>query len=269
MGTLTLVRFAPGYFADAREMDPQYAGSVRAEMEVRRSSESSALAMARAIAAGWLRGDFGISRQYRVPVGDLIRPRLLVTVRLLGEALLLGWFAAMAAALFLSLPRQRSGKVWIAFGTAILLAVPIGALSTIFLLTDTGGPALAMGLLLAARDFKFLHGLLRRQWREPSLLFARARGIPSRGLVGAYVLRPLSGQFASIAGMSFVLALSMAVPAEVLFNVAGIGQLAWTAATNRDLPLLLAVTLLMAAAVGAAGLLAEPLRAAGLELEDA
>jgi ABC-type dipeptide/oligopeptide/nickel transport system permease component len=53
--------------------------------------------------------------------------------------------------------------------------------------------------------------------------------------------------------MSFVLALSMAVPAEVIFDVPGLGQLAWTAATNRDAPVLLTVTLCMAAAVGVAG----------------
>jgi len=259
-GTLTLVRYAPGYFTDTREMDAQYAGSVRAEIDARRVSDRSAAAMAQRIARGWLHGELGMSRQYRVPVGELIRPRLLVTMRLLGKSLLLGWLTAVAGALLLSARRERGGEAWVAAGSALLLAVPIGALSTIFLLTNTGGPALAVGLLLAARDFKFLYRLLRCQWREPHLLFARSQGIPLRSLVLAYLLRPLWPQLASLASMSFVVALSMSVPAEVLFDVPGVGQLAWTAATNRDLPLLLAVTLLMAAAVASAGFLSEPLR---------
>ncbi len=268
-GTLTLVRYAPGYFADTREMDAQYAGSVRAEMGARLIADRSAAAMAGTIAAGWLRGDFGVSRQYRVPVGELIRPRLFVTLRLLGESLMLGWLAAMAAALLLSGQKRGGGEAWVASGSALLLAIPIGALSTIFLLTDTGGPALAVGVLLAARDFKFLYRLLRRQWQEPSLLFARSQGIPLRGLVVAYLLRPVWPQIASIASMSFVVALSMAVPAEVLFDVPGVGRLAWGAAMNRDLPLLLAITLLMAMAVASAGLLSEPLRIADSSMEAA
>ena len=266
-GTLGLVRYAPGYFADAREMDAQYAGSARAELDARRAAEGSSAAMARTIAAGWLHGELGVSRQYQVPVAELIRPRLLVSARLLGEALAFGWLSAAAVALPLS--ARRGGEAWIAAGSALLLAVPIGALATVFLLTDTGGPALAVGLLVAARDFKFLDRLLRRQWREPHLLFARAQGVPLVRIVAAYLLRPLWPQLASLATMSFVVALSMAVPAEVLFDVPGVGQLAWTAAMNRDLPLLLAVTLLMAAAVGVAGLLSEPLQLAGAQAEAA
>jgi ABC-type dipeptide/oligopeptide/nickel transport system permease component len=41
---------------------------------------------------------------------------------------------------------------------------------------------------------------------------------------------------------------------EVIFNVAGLGELAWSAALNRDLPVLLAVTMIMALAVTLSGM---------------
>jgi len=44
---------------------------------------------------------------------------------------------------------------------------------------------------------------------------------------------------------------------EVVFNIPGIGQLAWNAALNRDLPVLLAVTILMSLSVTCAGLAPE------------
>jgi len=44
------------------------------------------------------------------------------------------------------------------------------------------------------------------------------------------------------------------VPVEVIFNVPGAGQLAWNAAINRDLPVLLAATMMMAVAVTLAGM---------------
>jgi ABC-type dipeptide/oligopeptide/nickel transport system permease component len=50
------------------------------------------------------------------------------------------------------------------------------------------------------------------------------------------------------------------VPVEVIFDVPGVGQLAWSAAMNRDLPVLLAVTLMMATAVACAGLISHPAR---------
>ena len=66
----------------------------------------------------------------------------------------------------------------------------------------------------------------------------------------------------AIGMMSLVLALSALVPVEVVFDVPGLGQLAWSAATNRDLPVLVAVTALLAGCIGFASLIAEPDRAA-------
>ena len=268
-GTLALVRYAPGYFDDAREMDAQHAGSVRTEFEARQTADRSAANMARAVALNWLHGRLGTSRQYGVPVEELIGPRLLVTIRLLAEAIALAWVGALALALCFSARQGGAAEAWIVVGSAVLLAIPIGALATLFLLTNTGGPVLALGLILGTRDFKFAYRLLCRSWRAPHLLLARAQGVAKRRLVVAHLLLPLGPQLASLATMSFVIALSAAVPAEVLFDVPGIGQLAWTAAMNRDLPLLLAVTLLMAAAVGCAGLLSEPQHLARIQEEAA
>ncbi len=252
-GTLALVRYAPGYFADSRELDAQHAEGVRVELDSRRVADRSAAAMVREAAAGWMHGELGLSRQYEVPVWELIKPRLPITLSLLARALIFGWVAAIALALPLSAIRGQQAQVPVAMASAVSLAIPIGALATLFLVTNLGGPALAVGLVIAARDFKFLYRLLRREWRAPHVFFARAQGVSTRRIAAAYLLPVLAPQLLALLTMSFVLALSMAVPAEVIFDVPGLGQLAWTAATNRDAPVLLAVTLCMAAAVGVAG----------------
>jgi len=258
MGTLALVRFAPGYFADAREMDAQHAEGARAALAARRASEGSVAALAGSVAAGWLHGELGVSRQYDVPVWELIRPRLRVTFSLLTRALGFAWLAAAALAVPLSGLGGRRGAAAVTLGSAMLLSVPIGALATLFLLTGMGGPVLAVGLVLAARDFKFLYSLLRREWRTPHLLYARAQGVGSVRLVLGYLLPALAPQLLALLLMSLVAALSLAVPAEVIFDVPGLGQLAWSAAINRDAPVLLAVSLLMAAAVGLMGACSRP-----------
>ena len=54
------------------------------------------------------------------------------------------------------------------------------------------------------------------------------------------------------------------LPVEVIFGVPGIGQLAWNAAMERDLPVLLAVTLLMSLCVAGVGMMqGQELRVAG------
>jgi peptide/nickel transport system permease protein len=46
----------------------------------------------------------------------------------------------------------------------------------------------------------------------------------------------------ALAGVSVSIAFGAAIPVEALCDLPGIGQLAWKAATARDLPLLVAIT---------------------------
>ncbi|HTX41865.1 MAG TPA: ABC transporter permease subunit [Acidobacteriaceae bacterium] len=252
IGSTLLVRRAPGYLSDAREMDARYGSTVRAEL-AHESARSSLPQMLAREAKGWLHGDAGVSRQFGVPVRELIQPRLAVTGALLLRSLLLGWALAITAALAAS-TRRRSGVVWQA-PASLLLAIPTAAMATLCLLAGSGGPVLVMALLIAARDFKFLCRILRQAWLEPHLLQARAQGIRMRRLLAVQVAPAIAAQLAALAGLSLVTALSALVPVEVLFDVPGLGQLAWNAAMNRDLPVLLAVTLLMALAVTSSGML--------------
>lgn len=253
IGSTLLVRLAPGYLSDAREMDAHYGNTVRAELAQERARSRSLPQILYREAGAWLRGDAGVSRQFGVPVRELIAPRLAVTGGLLLRALLLGWMLALCAALVAG-TRRKAGVVWQAPAT-LLLAVPTAAMATLCLLAGSGSPVLVMALLVAARDFKFLCRILRQAWLEPHLLQARAQGIRMGRLLAVHIAPAIAAQLAALAGLSLVTALSALVPVEVLFDVPGLGQLAWNAAMNRDLPVLLAVTLLMALAVTSSGML--------------
>lgn len=252
MGTTMLVRFAPGYLSDEREMDPRYAQAARMELAQEASRSHSLPQMLSTEVSGWLHGDFGRSRQFDVPVLELIRPRLAVTGWLLLRSLLLGWMIAISASMAASAGRNPS-TLW-QLPATLLLAIPTAAMATVCLLAGNGGPVLVMSLLIAARDFKFLHRMLRKAWLEPYVLQARAQGIATSRLLLAHVLPSLAGQLAALASLSVVTALSALVPVEVIFNIPGLGQLAWNAALNRDLPLLLAITMIMAIAVTCSGM---------------
>ena len=191
-------------------------------------------------------------------------PRLSVTGALLLRGVACGSLCALALALPLSARPARSngafnnGEILITASTACLLALPVGAMATFCLLSGTGGPALVLAVLVGTRSFKFLYHLLRNAWQAPHLLQARAQGVRPIHLACAHLFPAIRPQLLALFTMSLVTALSAAVPVEVIFNVPGVGQLAWSAASNRDLPVLVAVTMVMAIAVGCSGMLAEP-----------
>jgi peptide/nickel transport system permease protein len=251
-GSTILVRLAPGYLSDAREMDARYGDEVRVELSKEAARSHSIVQLLAAEASGWARGNAGVSRQFDVPVEDLIRPRLAVSGELLLKSILLGWSLAVSFALIAAAGRNPS-PLWQAPAT-LLLAVPAAAMATLCLLLGAGGPVLVMALLLAARDFKFVHRILRYAWLEPYVLQARALGIGPRRLLAAHILPAIVPQICALASLSIVTALSALVPVEVIFDVPGLGRLAWNAALNRDLPVLLAVTLIMALAVTCSGM---------------
>lgn len=252
VGSTVLVRFAPGYLSDAREMDSHFGNAARVELAAEAERSNSVRQMLSNELHGWVRGDFGVSRQYDVPVVELILPRLAVTGGLLLRSIAWAWTIALLSAM-VSSARRNPSFLWSAPST-LLLAVPTAAMATVCMLSDRGGPVLVMTLLVAARDFKFLHRMLRKVWRDPHLLYARAQGITPLRLVSAHIVPSIASQLLALATLSIVTALSALVPVEVVFSVPGLGQLAWNAAMNRDLPVLLAVTLIMAVAVTLAGM---------------
>jgi len=252
IGSTILVRFAPGYLSDSREMDARYGDSARAELSAEAARSASLKQMLSTEMSAWTNGSLGLSRQYDVPVLELILPRLAVTGGLMLRAIVFAWTLALCGS-FLSSAGRNPGILWQA-PAAVLLAVPTAAMATICLVAGSGGPMLVMTLLLASRDFKFLDRLLRKAWLDPHLLQARAQGLTTMRLVRAHILPNIASQLLALATLSIVTALSALVPVEVIFSVPGLGQLAWNAAMNRDLPVLLAVTMIMAIAVTFAGM---------------
>ena len=62
---------------------------------------------------------------------------------------------------------------------------------------------------------------------------------------------------AALAGISVSLAFGASIPIEVICDTPGVGQLAWKAALDRDLPLLVNITVLVALMTLAANSLAD------------
>jgi ABC-type dipeptide/oligopeptide/nickel transport system permease component len=223
-----MVRLAPGYLSDAREMDAKYASSARHELTTEAIRNGSIVRVLANQVNNWTRGTLGLSREYDVPVMELIRPRLAITGSLTLKTIGLAWTLALCGAMAASLvPRLRlAAQMPVAF----LLAVPTAAMATTCLLMDAGGPVIVLTLVIAVRDFKFVERILRKAWCEPHLLQARAQGITTARMVRAHIFPGIAPQLLALASLSIVTALGAIVPVEVIFNVPGLGSLAWGAA---------------------------------------
>lgn len=253
-GTVVLMRAAPGYFADEREMDTQYSTEAPNAIAFQQQHDVSAVRTWARLMTGVMRGDFGVSKQYQIPVAELIGPRLRTSAKLVLTALVSGWLCALACALPYTDLGAAGVHRWMHGMSTVLLAVPVSVMAIFCLQSTWGGPGSVLFALVMVRDFRFFSRVLRKQSTAPHLLYARAYGASASRVVFCHVLRPLRRELVAILTMSFVTVLNACIPVEVIFGVPGMGQLAWGAAMNRDLPVLLAVTLLMALSIGLSAL---------------
>jgi peptide/nickel transport system permease protein len=258
LGTSVLMYCAPGYFSDAREMDATHSASARTDLIALQTEQHSLPALLSSELRTWAHGDLGQSRQYGLPVSSLLRERASRSVRVLAQGVLTGWLLAVLIAIPLSLVQLAALESLVALATAVFLALPVGVMAIVCVVANTGGPILVLAVVIAVRDFKIIYRMLQSAWRAPYVLHAHALGLTRRQILQLHVAPVLGRELISLAMMSFALALSLLVPVEVVFDVAGIGQLAWSAAMNRDLPVLVAITALMAACIGLSSFLVRP-----------
>jgi peptide/nickel transport system permease protein len=127
----------------------------------------------------------------------------------------------------------------------------------IFCLLFRFAPAVAIAAVVFPRIFPHAHAQFQASRAAPHVVMARARGLGAGRLLLFHVVPPALMPLIALAGVSIPLAFGASIPVEALADVPGIGQLAWRAALGRDLPVLVAVTLLLTAITVAANLAAD------------
>ncbi|MGH9565723.1 MAG: ABC transporter permease subunit, partial [Candidatus Angelobacter sp.] len=106
-------------------------------------------------------------------------------------------------------------------------------------------PVLAAGLLVLPKIYRYSQNLLQESCEMPHVFAARAKGAGPWRVLAMHVAPIAFPQLLALAGVSISLGLGVLLPIEVICDVAGIGQLAWTAAQARDLPLLVNLILVI------------------------
>ncbi len=255
-----LVRYSPGFDVDENAWNTKGGSSAAEASRVRRAQENELLPFYWRYLKAAVKGDFGESESYRVPVAELLQDRAPVTGRLAAwgvaggilMAALCGWLAVW--------PRVPVLELVVSGWVALLLAVPPAVLALAFFFREAP-IQVAVALAILPRVFGTIRAILRDAHESPALLAARSRGLGTGVLAWRYVLVPMAPRIMALAGVAAMVAFGALVPIEALCDVPGIGQLAWKAALSRDLPLLSALTLIVTfvvASIQAAGELMTP-----------
>lgn len=220
---------------------------------------------------GFVRGDFGTSYQYAVPVRGLIAKRLGNTFALTAMAFVLIVLTALPLGVVCGkYAGGRFDRVMTVvnqlvmtlppFFTGILLSYVFGLVLNWFVsgafpaLSDGVGtylgylffPALAVALPRAAMTLRLLRGCILDEAKRDYVRTSMSRGRSRGEILYRHVLKntmvPLLAFLASTAGE--LVAGSIVV--EQVFSVPGLGRLLLSAISNRDLPVVQAVVVLIA-----------------------
>ncbi len=239
-----LVRLAPGFDSDEAQLDPHLASESIQALRQERAAQRNIFhfyfhSLQRAV-----HGDLGTSISLRQPVSELLRQRIPLTLRLVGIGLALSWAAVMALALTAAWLRLFAYDTAATLLSGFLLCIPAAVLALLSVLWNVPG-ALAIGLIIFPRDYRYARNLLAKAYTLPHIVTARARGLSEARILFWHVVPVVGPELLALGGVSVSLAIGAAIPVEALCGLAGVGQLAWQAALARDLPLLMNITVLV------------------------
>lgn len=212
--------------------------------------------------AGFLRGDFGTSIKYRMPVAALMHDRIPVTTLLGVMALVLILLIGIPLGIFSARVRNTPGEHVLNFINILGISFPNFFLSIIFIwifgLTlhwftpgryitfdrDWAGclrfmfwPALSVAIPQTAVLVKYVRTAMLEQLREDYVRTARGKGVGETAILYVHVFKNAIVAVVPLIGMIIASVLSGSIIIEQVYGIPGIGKLLISSVTSRDFPL--------------------------------
>jgi peptide/nickel transport system permease protein len=244
MLSATLVRLAPGFNADERELDPHLSAESVQALRNARHQDGNIFHFYFSYMQRAASGDLGTSLALGQPVRTLLRERIPLTLRLLTMGLALAWILTIALSLSAAWLRLSIYDTVTTAVSGALLCIPAAVLALLSVLWSVPG-SLAIALIVFPRSYRYARNLLVKAYSRPHIIAARAKGLGESRILFWHVVPVVAPQLLAVAGVSVSVAVGAAIPVEALCGLPGIGQLAWQAALARDLPLLVNITIMV------------------------
>jgi len=221
-----------------------------------------------------VQGDLGRSYAQKTEVAEIVAARLPATLLLMLAAIVcelsiglaIGIFAAvrqgsradhgvmMLSFIGVSTPQFVAGILMLYVFAVQLDWFPVGGYGEFRHLVL---PALTLGLLGAGWYSRMMRSSMIEVLTQDYIRTARAKGAPERRVILLHALRNALLPIVAMIGLDIGLFMSGAVVVESVFGWPGIGQLAWQAIQQVDIPIIMGVTLVAAVAIVLGNLLAD------------
>ena len=219
-------------------------------------------------------GDLGRSYVQKTEVGTLIWSRLPATLLLMAGAIFFELAIGIPAGIYAATKRGRrtdrgimifsfAGVSAPQFVVGLLLLYVFAYRFGWFPMSGYGTlghlilPALTLGIAGGGWYSRMMRSSMIEVLRQDYVRTARAKGLAERSVVLVHALRNAILPITAMIGLDIGLFMSGAVVVESVFGWPGIGQLAWQAIQQVDIPIIMGVTLVAAVAIVLGNLLAD------------
>lgn len=234
--------------------------------------------------SGIVQGDWGVSLRLGVPVGPLLLQRLRNSAALAVLAFAVGVPTAVLLGVIAGLTRGRWPDALVSVGTLVAVSLP-EFVTAVFLiivfaswlrwlpptsLIDSDAnplqsfrhlilPAATLMLVMWAHIARMTRSSMAEAMQSNYVRTAVLKGMPMRSVVFDHALRNALLPTVTIIAINVGWLMGGLIVVETVFAYPGLGQLLLLAIGNQDLPLLQAVTLLIAAIYALSNLAADVL----------
>jgi peptide/nickel transport system permease protein len=250
-----------------REATPQSVAAIRQEYHLNRPFLTQYVLWARDA----VQLNFGRSIITHEPVANEIVQRLRFSIQLAGLAFGFVLLAGVPLGVFAASKRRSSTDRSIvalsvigisapAFATGLLLLYVFAVKLAWFPVFGQGSgffgriwhltlPAIALGLTAMGLVLRLTRASAANAFEQDYVAFARARGVPRHRVLFAYVLRNALIPIVTASGLILAYLIAGAVLVETTFALPGVGSLLVEAITNKDIPVVQGLAMLLALTV--------------------
>lgn len=218
-----------------------------------------------------VRGDFGVSHRFDLPVIDLIQSRIAVTTQLTILTLILTVIIGLPISLISAKYRGKVSGLLLGIVTQIGMAIPsfwLGILATFFFglllgwfvpgayvslsqnfargLTYLLFPALALAIPRVAVLVRYTRSSILDEWSQNYVRTGFAKGLSTDKVMYRHVLRNSLIPTLTILGMMVAEILGGTLIIEQIYNIPGLGKLLISGISGRDFPLVQGMVLYIA-----------------------
>ena len=223
-------------------------------------------------ALGAIRGDFGVSLKSKKPISQTVGTRFRNTVILGAAASVIGVPLAILLGIVAALWRDRPPDLWISTTAIFAMTIPEFVSATVLVLvvsvwlgwlpgivvtrpdaplfeflSDIILPIIALALVMTAHILRMVRTCVVDVMASDYIQMARLKGVPYRRMVFRHVVPNALLPTINLVALTIAWLLGGTVVIEVVFNYPGLGRLMVQSIFFRDLAMVQAITLILAA----------------------